>query len=1654
MSSTNPTDDTEKNSSDTTSGAESATEDAERSTLEALSEVEITRRTALAGISSAAGIGSLGTAGTTDVSVTGNAANGPVSPGANDVNVLNLNLDSEDTVIDVSGGSGLDDSRDYEAVTATHPTPSTGQELRPGDLVSEFSIRDRVFTSTYLDFDLDNDHLYQSAGYTKANIDWEVAGVTFSQTRYVTPYAEEFVPFGYIASDGPAEDCVATNVLATNAGGGQPARWTFTGYSNDPRDVRTIRVRTTDNPAAAVGAGNVTVSFVPGGAPGVAAASNDEGILTITLSSTFSFENLDLGDQVRVIVNGIQVATGEAKEIEFLDGSGNIITSGLVGSTPSSRRYAGTNVASPFTGEISSSIAEVVNPQLSVKVDSVGVGQPTVSTSNLSPPITANQLQNQVGTPLGIGASSEAILVDSSGNVPERAQGNGYTIDWNGNTITVEFREHRTDVTLANSGYFSGVEGCTVPRGDAAPCTQFECTGEQYGRERATSGVRDISQVGLADGFSSLNNTATDRFVRVVGVDVPDRDAPTRAAPFEDPLLLGDKFDRDEANLNGNTGVLDAVSVFDIVDEADAADTELRRLSVNSQASEVVSPINPLFNNGRTNQRTNVNSTSNGFLQIPVDPGFEPNFLLEKGDSLQRFDTSNANRTNLLARGSVDNRDAIANLAAGSSTAVATESEAYRELDLDPSSDIEVTLPTDPRTGNTAAAATQSSGSQFETTVQILVAGQYTCPTGTPLNAQNNDEYVDISRDDRVTYEVQSGAASTVTDDGVFIPASSDQNQIITVDVFYDGCPAGSVNVTVINAGNISNTNNNPAFADRTTSTANAYSERLFDPLPSGEEFPAPVVVDVDVTTPAGTRQEAIDLSQMVGANGNQKTQYGVSNPSTAAATVTNDGVVTAGTPGATNATRPTNDATVEFSADFSNTPGGLAPASNTANKTFDVLARYLFRAAARPGNQGFISTNSEDIILAEVADNTGDTARTDDVLLDSGTKIADELERSIGQAIRNTNPPSNPDLDDPTREDVGVAAVFDPGNHSASGYVVRSTTEVGSAFDQSVDVSSVEVGLFEEVLGPNEVIDPNNLDLDPNQSNPAASDYLERQEIAPALGLADGANGFNEVNAETVDSSNAPGGRPTIPDRYNPRADPLDLVDPTRTRSCGNEFLGDNQLTCNSLAFGESLSLIGSEPPTGGIHGDNSRVLTYYDSQINEVTRALGGGGVGTVQLNKSTSGGAPDTLFETAPTNRPGAPNVSEGDLPSFVHNADEIYTLWEVLAPNFAPNGALPRARFKQYLGGPPGNVAAVPVFPLFRDTSGAPLNIGLIYGFVEGFDVLEVGDSVADPSAAGSRVPSTLERDINDGKDRGLGPRETFVQNFYGDRFDGMSIRNEGSIDIGDDVLEHRLEVTDPAGPLMQAGQSIDIAGNSRAPLFPQSKPDVAVFIGARELDSNTVLDTIEQDVGGITYSPDPDPSNPKDEYTTFVFDDDQDRELYFGTDVTTPCGTDVDDTAVMSIELNIDNAAPPGETLQYEVPPLYDNDKDGSASGEYTAVRPGQSASKTSATYQDRGIFFEGHDDQGNENPDLIGPLLKIEGEDTSTPTATPTPTDTPTPTPTNGGGGGSSFPCSDYDCNGSGNVTTQGLVSAISDWRNNNITTQQLIDVISSWRNR
>jgi hypothetical protein len=658
---------------------------------------------------------------------------------------------------------------------------------------------------------------------------------------------------------------------------------------------------------------------------------------------------------------------------------------------------------------------------------------------------------------------------------------------------------------------------------------------------------------------------------------------------------------------------------------------------------------------------------------------------------------------------------------------------------------------------------------------------------------------------------------------------------------------------------------------------------------------------------------------------------------------------------------------------------------SESATRDYEANPDYFFAAIGWPSRADpfYEDVPGQTLVLAAVSD-SGDSALIDDVCLDEADKIAQALEDSINTAL-STNGDTLPE--EAPGYTPSVKAAHDPDWHSATGYLVWSETLVESSFDQSVDVSSVEIDTFTTLVDEG-VIDIADLDEFSNWGE------LEQQDIAPALGFAGGPGpAYNTVNAETIVNEPDDLVGHVDYDRYSPRADPLDQV----IAIPNNEFLGDNELTCNGLELGRCLKLLGCECPdtTTDLHEDDVNVILFYDSEYSAVFDPI--------------PVGRQSGLVEE--TDRPGAPNAVEGLLTCLVHA--DFLPRWRscgeggefVDGPRVEQN--VPLAYYDLSLW-----ELLVSQYGDALDQEQGPLP------FYEGFDIVEVKDSIIDEKlveeweeeysdALCQSIPDTQIRPAG-GVERGLLPEDTVVHNVYGDRFDGLTVRNLGTVDLAN-VNEHTLSIGNAdERDWIHGGQLIGIEGASRDPTWPENRPDLVTFIG------QTLLDCSEYNLG----LGNPDVENPYFELDDeWLFTDDQEEEIWFGTNSETTCEVPVEDNVELDVVASLSNDVDSDASAEYEIPPLYDHDSD----GVYDAVRP--TADDTAgediigATFQDRGIFFESHDDMGG------------------------------LPSGSTSGG----FPCDTYACD-NGSVTGSGLVQAITDWRNGNISSSELTTIIQSWR--
>lgn len=1681
--------------------------------------------------------------------------------GDGDSTTPTLSVDSDsapslyDTVLD-SGGNGTSVS------PYRHPQPDPEQEVLPGDMLSEFSVLDRVFTDAYASysegdesfFNRDADSLYQAAG----NIGDITRDGGLTKSYRETPYVEQFVPLGYTASDGLSRGCVDVtndNIVINRdeeVNGGETLIYTV-GSGDGNTEISTIEVdignsnnnNIANQPNRVFVDGNgvdqddvtqngstIEIDVGPGG--------EDLGLTLSNLSNPFE---ISLND-----TSGATFGVSDLGDVRLFSDAGTL----LLTDVPAEVNAGGANLAIPKPGaQFSTDISEVINPQFAVKVDSVGTNQQTVTAAAISPgpndPITAQDVVDNTGTdPLGGGASPETVLVNTDGTVPDRfADPNvrpfGFAVSYDptGSGVVISFQDHRQLITLENAGWIAGVTSCSRPRGDRSPCDSFRGVADAdnnpvaqtyktgvesfdgvFGRENTTSGLRDVPQLGLQEEFRS--NPAKSDFL-AVSVDVAERDAASRDGPAvgidERPHVLVDEFYEDTDELNADVSTVDVVSAVDI---PDMTEVELERLAETADASESFNSIRQTTSRANTNVGI-VDAVDNGFLQLPLNPNQSPDFLLEPGDPLRIEPGEGKRNSRIIPRGETSDQDAVGDIATGQANeggndAVLTEAEAYRELEIDPTGSI--VTDGDDDDGETGVNATTidpgvvaaiDSDGEFVAPVQILVEGAFRCgkeggdssdsvANGTPfdgvLDLQGpGSRTVDITHSDRVSFAVDPTSApganeASVTDNGVFIPSSSVQASTVDVIVSLDGVVADTVSIDVLSA---SDTLSIAGVGDPRLEDLSDASNLLGDPdpYPTGERLQS--VFHAEALTSGGTplnNGDRLDLTHLTAANGDSDVvAFGDEGDEIATPTAANNGIVDLGTP------RSIDDETVSVAlASGTSFPAG-SDTGETATQTYEVNNDYLLAAVGRPcrdeAGEGADTAPSGDppgvydmsegnsiILITTEPISAGDGPDTTNVYesdLQTPGAIRDALQEDINRQTRNQ---------------VGVSAFFDPDGHSATGYVVTSNREVASSFDQDVAHSSVEIDNFfpyaDGLDDPNDVIDPEytyGATLDGQCGAPSEigfgnvddNEYLERQDIATALGFG---GEFNQVDAATVQNGSngfvdehrdrsAP-----LADRYAARCDPLDLVDSVEI----NRFLGDNELTSNGLELFTTTELVGAEEEsqttplhnptvtnsysvpiatsdpnrhigdyfaTGAPREDisiNPRVFTYYDSELNDV-KSLDD------DTRQTIADGSGDEALTT--TVRGGGPNMNEGDLRGFVHNESDLYNEIETDSPGaFDDESAYPRARYRMLIPGSStvgtggGELDGVINFILdiTEDPEDQPLP------FYEAFDILEVGDTVvSDDTAfvpASDNTPSTLTGD--DG--RQLTPRETTSQNFYGNRFEGLAVANDGTVDVtsivDDDTLEHSLvvsgvgeledDVLDNAevsafdgasddgvpvsGPaeLLRAAERLTGFGQAGEPVFPTNAPAVIPF--RRDVQSDLTVG----DQFGLGYTPSSDDTQDIDAFT----DDSNNREIYFGEGVDDSAFPDLDrettdeqtvtDAVILGVDVSLSNDAPLGESLSYGIPPLFDEDSDGDYDeGDTTET-------------QDRGLFVESHDDTGDVFPDDADLVIEQEVGD---------------------GGDG----LAQYE-NEDGIVDITGVSEAISDWQNGELSISEVSQVIGAWQ--
>lgn len=1395
----------------------------------------MTRRSALASIGATAALGSVGTAAATEVHADDPADNlddAMILPG-DDVPVLDLTLESSDEVIDVSGGpddGGDRLTRGYGAVTSNHPQPHWTQDVIPADVLLPFTTGDRVYSSSTSDFDLDDEHLFQAAGAVEEGL---ING--FSKTRTTTDGSRgEIDPSDtYTRSDPVYPTSVRFAPEYVGMGYSSSRGWVTKDY------VDTLKFTEFSN--------------------GVYGEQLDD-------------EDLDDMDYDRP--RAYPVGTRTVHEAE--DGEANPDEDYNV---PDDDEFDVNYDGWWYKyADISTDISEVINPQLSVKVDSVGAGQEEIVEDDHSLPVYASDVD-------GIDdGSPETILVDASGNVPEEIQErNGYDVSYSGGTLTITFHEHRTDVTLSNSGWLSGVRTPYSPSADA-----LRDADDPF---NATSGCGATNSVGLADDFwpdsVSENDLVKIDSNDIAGVDVDN-----------DVYQVVTAYEPDTPDLHNNTAFLSGVGVFNVPgEELAGADVILQD---DPGASEET--VNIL---GSAGDYEDVVVADNGYLQIPVDGNANPDDDVDVGDPLKvRAGDTGADGGNLISRAELRGED-IRNQT--HRPGVLSRQEAVEKLPLEDDNGVVEILNED--LGD-EGATTALAGSRARAPVQLLAEGTYDGDgtNGSPLE----ETTVDLTRSPMLDYVVDGDQYdSTVDENGVFHPHSEDIGLTVPVEVYFNGEEVDTVEIDVEQAQHIDWLDDEVEVhtVDFDNNDVGAGSSFQVVATTEAELEGEPVTIDV---TRAFTEDEdenivPVATFDFVGTHGDNE--------------IGDDGFVE------TDGSTTVSELTVEVESFVEDGSGVLwtdrpvdidALDVDTASETFNIVSEFYIEAAGVPGRA--IYEGSEELVIVKAENSTrGDgseiRAPVDDIFLDDPVTIAEALEVAINEAVE-----ANDAID--YIEGDAVSACWGPEtDHSARGYIVRSNTEVESSFDQGVDVSSVEIGSIHELV-IDEVIDPENLE----RIDGGLLKSIERQEIEAALGL--GFGDWNSVTAATVAQG----------DIYYPRADPLAQVEPNNENV---EFLGDVELTCNDIELGYRGWLLGTE----GVS-----VIRYYPSDY-------------------------PYADFQEEL-------NIEYGDLETDA--GDEVDA----------------------------GQSAANIIDDIVEDENG-DFSVG-DYEFVEAFDIVEVKDAIFDESTAPVGTPETLIRDSgedghDDGVDRGL-PREdeptSFSRTFlvYGDRFDGLAVRNEGTIDL-DEVNEHVLEVVnDVERDWINAGMAISIIGSSQAPLWPNDRPDLVRFIGDDDGLADEVLDEAYAEGSRQTR-----------------FTDDHGNEIWFGTDGETTCGESVDDYVHMIVTAAVSNSVDEGETLDYEIPDLYDQ----RSNGKYNVVPASLVRDGVSANYQDRGIFFESLDDQGDISGD-IG-LVTI-GEDIGADIT------------------------ENYDPENSTEVSAAGMRDAVSDWRDGEIDTAQLRQVLNAWR--
>lgn len=285
------------------------------------------------------------------------------------------------------------------------------------------------------------------------------------------------------------------------------------------------------------------------------------------------------------------------------------------------------------------------------------------------------------------------------------------------------------------------------------------------------------------------------------------------------------------------------------------------------------------------------------------------------------------------------------------------------------------------------------------------------------------------------------------------------------------------------------------------------------------------------------------------------------------------------------------------------------------------------------------------------------------------------------------------------------------------------------------------------------------------------------------------------------------------------------------------------------------------------------------------------------------------------------------------------------------------------------------------------------------FHDGFDILELREPVEETASAD--VPHNP---------RGLGPGETNIDVYYGDRFDGIRVKNEGNLE-GDNIENVQLGVMEPGesnnidGEMWTVEKQIGDDGfDAQDTIYWFSREDLA--------EVSNLLDFV--------YFGD----NTKDDNGSF---EEEDPDELVNDNV------DVDHTSELTVSINVVNAnevgSPDefGDTALFEVMDLEETTPQ--VDGEFDTF------TSDPATSAESGLFFKGHGDRGDiaASAGVSGSTNQIQLANLYEPS-------------------NEVVPAKYYYGDSEGDVDVDGLLNAIRDYRDSKIGVNRLLEVVGEFR--